>query len=110
MTGKGSGRRKEDINKIRNNWDSVFGKKKKKQITEVTIEFTMEGNPRINDMNNQVEKMLKEDKIVYSTVTKYINAWTDYKNNTIARRSILFNAITNLISNSNNRPQAISYD
>ena len=74
MTGKGSGRRKEDINKIRNNWDSVFGKKKKKQITEVPIEFTMQGNPRINDMNNQVEKMLKEDKIIYSTVTKYINA------------------------------------
>ena len=72
MTGKGSGRRKEDINKIRNNWDSVFGKKKKKQITEVTIEFTMQGNPNINDMNNQVEKMLKEDKITYSTVTKYI--------------------------------------
>ena len=72
MTGKGSGRRKEDINKIRNNWDSVFGKKKKKLITKVTIEFTMQGNPRINDMNNQVEKMLKEDKIVYSTITKYI--------------------------------------
>jgi len=78
MTGKGSGRRKEDINKIRNNWDSVFGKKKKKQITEVTIEFTMEGNPTLYDMNNQVEKMLKENKITYSTVTKYINAWTDY--------------------------------
>ena len=72
MTGKGSGRRKEDINKIRNNWDSVFGKKKKKQITEVTIEFTMQGNPSINDMNNQVEKMLKENKIVYTTITKYI--------------------------------------
>ena len=72
MTGKGSGRRKEDINKIRNNWDSVFGKKKTKQITEVKIEFTMQGNPRINDMNNQVEKMLKENKIVYSTITKYI--------------------------------------
>ena len=77
MTGKGSGRRKEDINKIRNNWDSVFGKKKKKLITEVTIEFTMQGNPNINDMNNQVEKMLKENKITYSTVTKYINAWTN---------------------------------
>ena len=72
MTGKGSGRRKEDINKIRNNWDSVFGKKKKKLITEVTIEFTMQGNPNINDMNNQVEKMLKENKMVYSTITKYI--------------------------------------
>ena len=73
MTGKGSGRRKEDINKIRNNWDSVFGNKKdKQQITEVKIEFTMQGNPRINDMNNQVEKMLKENKIVYSTITKYI--------------------------------------
>lgn len=74
MSGKGSGRRKEDINKIRNNWDNVFGKKKKKLITEVTIEFTMQGNPNINDMNNQVEKMLKENKITYSTVTKYIDA------------------------------------
>ena len=74
MTGKGSGRRKEDINKIRNNWDSVFGKKKTKQITEVKIEFTMQGYPSIKEINNQVEKMLKENKIVYSTITKYINA------------------------------------
>jgi hypothetical protein len=75
LTGKGSGRRKEDINKIRNNWDSVFGNKKdKQQITEVTIEFTMQGYPSIKEINNQVEKMLKEDKIVYSTTTKYINA------------------------------------
>ena len=110
MTGKGSGRRKEDINKIRNNWDSVFGKKKKKLITEVTIEFTMDGNPRINDMNNQVEKMLKENKITYSTVTKYINAWTDYKNCTIARRRVRNHDATHVFSNSNNRPQAISYD
>ena len=72
MTGKGSGRRIEDINKIRNNWDSIFKKRDKKQITQVTIEFTMQGNPRINDMNNQVEKMLKENKIVYKTITKYI--------------------------------------
>ena len=74
MTGKGSGRRIEDINKIRNNWDSIFKKRDKKQITQVTIEFEMPGNPNINDMNNQVEKMLKENKIIYSTVTKYINA------------------------------------
>jgi len=32
----------------------------------------MQGNPNINDMNNQVEKMLKENKIIYSTVTKHI--------------------------------------
>jgi hypothetical protein len=72
MTGKGSGRRKEDINKIRNNWDSIFKKRDKKQITQVTIEFEMPCNPSINDMNNQVEKMLKENKIVYKTITKYI--------------------------------------
>jgi translation elongation factor EF-Ts len=70
--GKGSGRRIEDINKIRNNWDSIFKKRDKKQITQVTIEFEMLGNPSINDMNNQVEKMLKENKIVYTTITKYI--------------------------------------
>ena len=72
MTGKGSGRRIEDINKIRNNWDSIFKKRDKKQITEVTIEFEMLGNPSINDINNHVEKMLKENKIVYKTITKYI--------------------------------------
>jgi hypothetical protein len=72
MTGKGSGRRKEDINKIRNNWDSVFGKKKKELITEVTIEFTMEGNPTLYDMKKEVEKMCKENKIVCTTTTKYI--------------------------------------
>ena len=70
--GKGSGRRKEDINKIRNNWDSIFKKRDKKQITQVTIEFEMLGNPSINDINNHVEKMLKENKIVYTTITKYI--------------------------------------
>ena len=70
--GKGSGRRKEDINKIRNNWDSVFGKKKKKLITEVTIEFTMQGNPTLYDMKKEVEKMCKENKIVCTTITKYI--------------------------------------
>ena len=72
MTGKGSGRRIEDTNKIRDNWDSIFKKSDKKQITKVTIEFEMPGNPSINDMNNQVEKMLKENKIVYKTITKYI--------------------------------------
>ncbi len=39
MTGKGSGRRIEDINKIRDNWDSIFKKRDKKQITKVIIEF-----------------------------------------------------------------------
>ena len=28
--GKGSGRRKEDTNKIRENWDAIFGKKEPK--------------------------------------------------------------------------------
>ena len=75
MTGKGSGRRPtahDKPNAYQDNWELAFGKKKKKLITEVTIEFTMQGNPNINDMNNQVEKMLKENKIVYSTITKYI--------------------------------------
>ena len=74
MTGKGSGRRKEDINKIRNNWDSVFGKKKKELITEVTITFNMKGNPTLYDMKKEVEKMCKENKLVCTTVTKKINA------------------------------------
>ena len=74
MTGKGSDPRPFAVDKetFNNNFDRIFNKRDREQITEVTIQFTMEGNPRINDMNNQVEKMLKEDKIVYTTTTKYI--------------------------------------
>jgi hypothetical protein len=31
--GKGSGRRKEDASKVRDNWDLIFGAKKKKYTT-----------------------------------------------------------------------------
>ncbi len=67
--GKGSGRRKEDINKIRNNWDSIFKKRDKKQITKVIIEFEMLGYPSIDEMRNYVEKLHKEDKLVFLTTT-----------------------------------------
>ena len=69
MTGKGSGRRIEDINKIRNNWDSIFKKRDKKQITKVIIEFEMQGYPSIDEMRNYVEKLHKEDKLVFLTTT-----------------------------------------
>ena len=83
MTGKGSGRRKEDINKIRNNWNSVFGNKKdKQQITKVTanISFEMEGYPSVKEIikhfsklvkEKYVEKSLKEEKIYFDTITKH---------------------------------------
>ena len=67
--GKGSGRRIEDINKIRNNWDSIFKKRDKKQITKVIIEFEMTGYPSIDEMRNYVEKLHKEDKLVFLTKT-----------------------------------------
>ena len=49
--GKGSGRCIEDINKIRNNWDGIFKKRDKKQITKVIIEFEMPGYPSIDEIN-----------------------------------------------------------
>ena len=67
--GKGSGRRIEDINKIRNNWDSIFKKRDKKQITKVIIEFEMTGYPSIDEIRNYVEKLHKEDKLVFLTTT-----------------------------------------
>ena len=67
--GKGSGRRIEDINKIRNNWDSIFKKRDKKQITKVIIEFEMLGYLSIDEMRNYVEKLHKEDKLVFLTTT-----------------------------------------
>ena len=70
MTGKGSGRRKEDINKIRNNWDSIFKKRDKKQITQVTIEFEMPGYPSIEDINNHVQELLTNNKLSSKTTTR----------------------------------------
>lgn len=70
MTGKGSGRRKEDINKIRNNWDSVFGKKKTKPI--MTIEIEIEGSLSTQEVNDHIEKLIKKDKLVFKSTTKYI--------------------------------------
>jgi len=67
--GKGSGRRKEDINKIRNNSDSIFKRRAKKQLTKVIIEFEMPGYPSIDEINNHVEKLHKEDKLVFLTTT-----------------------------------------
>ena len=74
MTGKGSAPRPFAVDKktFNDNFDKIFSKRERKQITEVTIEFTMPGYPSIKEINNQVEKMLKEDKIIYSTTTKYI--------------------------------------
>jgi len=40
MSGKGSGRRNEDSEKVRNNWDAIFGKKvDKKEEKETKYEL-----------------------------------------------------------------------
>ena len=70
MTGKGSGRRKEDINKIRNNWDNVFKKRKLKQV--MTVEIEIEGSLSTQEVNNHIEKLIKEDKLVFKSTIKYI--------------------------------------
>jgi len=70
--GKGSGRRKEDINKIRNNWDSIFKKRNKKQITKVIIEFEMPGYPSIDDINNHVQELLINNKLESKTTTRNV--------------------------------------
>ena len=70
--GKGSGRRIEDINKIRNNWDSIFKKRDKKQITKVIIEFEMPGYPSIDDINNHVEELLINNKLQSKTTTRNV--------------------------------------
>ena len=36
--GKGSGRRKEDASKVRDNWDLIFGAKKQQQEVEKTMD------------------------------------------------------------------------
>ncbi len=74
MTGKGSSPRPYAVDKetFNNNFDRIFNKRKREQITEVTIQFIMKGNPTLDDMKKEVEKMLKENKIVCTTTTKYI--------------------------------------
>ena len=41
--GKGSSRRKEDVSKVRDNWDLIFGSKKK-QKEEQVMEFNEDGD------------------------------------------------------------------
>ena len=72
MTGKGSGRRIEDINKIRNNWDSIFKKRDKKQITRVIIEFEMPGHPSIDEINKHVQELLTNNKLQSKTITRNV--------------------------------------
>ena len=74
MTGKGSDPRPFAVDKetFNNNFDNIFNKREREQITEVTIQFMMKGNPTLDDMKKEVEKMLKENKIVCTTTTKYI--------------------------------------
>ena len=74
LTGKGSAPRPFAVDKktFNDNFDKIFSKRERKQITEVSIEFTMPGYPSIKEMRDQVEKMHKEDKIVFTTTTKYI--------------------------------------
>jgi hypothetical protein len=71
--GKGSGRRPtahDKPNAYQDNWELAFGKKKDtKQITKVIIEFEMPGHPSIDEMRNYVEKLHKEDKLVFLTTT-----------------------------------------
>lgn len=38
MSGKGSGRRPCDEEKVRNNWDNIFGKKEPKTLAEQVFE------------------------------------------------------------------------
>ena len=74
MTGKGSDPRPFAVDKetFNNNFDRIFSKREREQITEVTIQFIMKGNPTLDDIKKEVEKMLKENKIVCTTTTKYI--------------------------------------
>ncbi len=74
MTGKGSDPRPFAVDKetFNNNFDRIFNKREREQITEVTIQFNMKGNPTLDDMKKEVEKMCKENKIVCTTTTKYI--------------------------------------
>ena len=74
MTGKGSDPRPFAVDKetFNNNFDRIFSKREREQITEVTIKFIMKGNPTLDDMKKEVEKMLKENKIVCTTTTEYI--------------------------------------
>ena len=74
MTGKGSSPRPFAVDKetFNNNFDNIFNKREREQVTEITIELTMPGNPTLYDIKKEVEKLCKENKIVCTTTTKYI--------------------------------------
>ena len=74
MTGKGSAPRPFAVDKetFNDNFDKIFNKREREQVTEITIELTMLGNPTLYDIKKEVEKLCKENKIVCTTITKYI--------------------------------------
>ena len=74
MTGKGSEPRPFAVDKetFNDNFDKIFNKREREQVTEITIELTMLGNPTLYDIKKEVEKLCKENKIVCTTTTKYI--------------------------------------
>lgn len=74
MTGKGSNPRPFAVDKetFNNNFDRIFNKREREQVTEINITFHMKGNPTLYDVKKEVVKMCKENKIVCTTTTKYI--------------------------------------
>ena len=48
--GKGSGRRKEDASKVRDNWDLIFGKKKGQQTMNDDYEHIEDDEDEFDDM------------------------------------------------------------
>jgi hypothetical protein len=75
MTGKGSGRRPtahDKPNAYQDGWELAFKKRKPKPI--MTIEIEIEGSLSTQEVNDHIEKLIKEDKLVFKSTTKYINA------------------------------------
>ncbi len=76
MTGKGSDPRPFAVDKetFNNNFDRIFSKREREQITEVTIQFTMKGNPTLYDMKKEVEKCVKRIKLYVQPQLNIFNA------------------------------------
>jgi predicted RNA-binding protein len=56
--GKGSGRRNEDAQKVRDNWDLIFGIKKKPETLAEHV-----WNDKMIEMQSDIEKQLIEGNI-----------------------------------------------
>ena len=72
MNGKDSDFRPHKKEKFNENFDRIFGNRSARQVTNVTIEFDLDGsNHTIDEIYTRVEQLIKSKQLKFDTATRY---------------------------------------